>query len=224
MRYGNLGAAEVFCLLAGSGIFTVLSATPAAAGTAAEGTALVMAALAVGLCQGLLCIPCGVLAGAREASRDVIVRDVFAGTTPEDQATPGHLMGLDAARHAARVLGTEGIYLVTPNEQEKQAIDTGWFEYVITTLGEQGCQIGGGLVSPDNEGIQIPAIHTQAVDTTGAGDTFNGVLAVCLAEGMDITTACRYAVTASGISVSRKHVWDAIPYREEIERRSQENE
>lgn len=53
-----------------------------------------------------------VLAGAREASRDVIVRDVFAGTTPEDQATPGHLMGLDAARHAARVLGTEGIYLV----------------------------------------------------------------------------------------------------------------
>jgi spermidine synthase len=53
-----------------------------------------------------------VLAGAREASRDVIVRDVFAGTTPEDQATPGHLMGLDAARHARRVLGPEGIYLV----------------------------------------------------------------------------------------------------------------
>ena len=53
-----------------------------------------------------------VLAGAREASRDVVVRDVFAGTTPEDQATPGHLMGLDAARHARRVLGTEGIYLV----------------------------------------------------------------------------------------------------------------
>lgn len=53
-----------------------------------------------------------VLAGSRSGSRDVIVRDVFAGATPEDQATPGHLTGLDAARHAARVLGEEGIYLV----------------------------------------------------------------------------------------------------------------
>jgi spermidine synthase len=53
-----------------------------------------------------------VLAGAREASRDVIVRDVFAGSAPEDQATPGHLMGLDAARQARRVLGADGIYLV----------------------------------------------------------------------------------------------------------------
>lgn len=53
-----------------------------------------------------------VLAGGREASRDVIVRDVFAGTTPQDQVTPGHLMGLDAARHARRVLGAGGVYLV----------------------------------------------------------------------------------------------------------------
>ncbi|MGD6980018.1 MULTISPECIES: spermidine synthase [Citricoccus] len=53
-----------------------------------------------------------VLAGAHEHSRDVIVRDVFAGTTPEDQVTPDHLIGLDAARHARRVLGADGIYLV----------------------------------------------------------------------------------------------------------------
>ena len=110
----------------------------------------------------------------------------------------------------------EGIYMVTPNEQEKQAIDISRFRNVVTTLGKRGCLI--------NEEVGIPAIKTQAVDTTGAGDTFNGVLAVCFAEGMDITTACKYAVTASGISVGRKYVLNAIPYREEIERRLRDNE
>lgn len=110
----------------------------------------------------------------------------------------------------------EGVYMVTPNEQEKQAIDMSRFQNVITTLGKRGCLI--------NEEKMIPSIKTQAVDTTGAGDTFNGVLAVCLAEGKDLSTACRYAVTASGISVGRKYVLNAIPYRDEIERRLRDNE
>ena len=110
----------------------------------------------------------------------------------------------------------EGVYMVTPNEQEKQAIEISRFQNVVTTLGKRGCLI--------NDKKMISAIHTQAVDTTGAGDTFNGVLAVCLAEGMELTTACRYAVTASGISVGRKYVMNAIPYREEIERRLRNNE
>ena len=105
----------------------------------------------------------------------------------------------------------KSVYLITPNEQEKQAIDTGRFRNVVTTLGKRGCLI--------NEEEQIPAIAAQVVDTTGAGDTFNGVLAVCLAEGMELVSACKYAVAASGISVGRKGVLDAIPYREEIERR-----
>jgi len=103
------------------------------------------------------------------------------------------------------------IYMVTPNEQEKKMIKDSRFIQVITTLGEKGCLI--------NEENVIPAINVKPVDTTGAGDVFNGVLAVCLAEGMDLATACRYAVTASGISVSRKNVLAAIPYRTEIERR-----
>lgn len=52
-----------------------------------------------------------VLAGAHPGSRDVVIRDVFAGTRPEDQATPAHLLGAEAAHAAARVVG-EGIYLV----------------------------------------------------------------------------------------------------------------
>lgn len=52
-----------------------------------------------------------VLAGAHPGSRDVVIRDVFAGTRPEDQATPAHLLGEEAAEAAARVVG-DGIYLV----------------------------------------------------------------------------------------------------------------
>lgn len=105
----------------------------------------------------------------------------------------------------------EKIYLVTPNEQEAEYIDAQRFKNCITTLGGRGCMINGKT--------QIPAINVTSVDTTGAGDTFNGVLAVCIAEGMPFEDACRYAVTASGISVSKRYVIDSIPCRRETERR-----
>lgn len=104
----------------------------------------------------------------------------------------------------------EKIFMVTPNEQEKQAIDIKRFKNCIATLGKKGCSI--------NAKTTIPAINVNAVDTTGAGDTFNGTLAVCIAEGMSIEEASRYATAASGISVGRKYVLNAIPYRNEIER------
>lgn len=105
---------------------------------------------------------------------------------------------------------TESVFAVTPNEQEKQAINTNQFKNVITTLGKNGCSI--------NYKTFIKAIDVNPIDTTGAGDTFNGVLAVCLAEGKDIETSCKYAVCASGLSVTKKGVLNAIPTREEIER------
>ncbi len=102
------------------------------------------------------------------------------------------------------------VYAVTPNEQEKQAIAIGRFRHCVTTLGARGCQIDGDTV--------VSALPVKAMDTTGAGDTFNGVLAVMLADGVSLEEACRYAVTASGISVTRRYVLNAIPTRDEIER------
>ena len=105
----------------------------------------------------------------------------------------------------------EKVFMVTPNEQEMQAIDRRRFKNCITTLGKKGCLING------NESVS--GISVKAVDTTGAGDTFNGTLAVCIAEGMNLKEACAYAVTASGISVGRKYVLNAMPNRNEIERK-----
>lgn len=105
----------------------------------------------------------------------------------------------------------KSVFAVTPNEQEQKAIDINHFKNVITTLGDKGCSI-------NNEKF-IKAIDVKPVDTTGAGDTFNGVLAVLLAEGKDLETATRYAVLASGLSVTKSGVLNAIPTREEIERK-----
>jgi ribokinase len=104
----------------------------------------------------------------------------------------------------------KSVFAVTPNEQEKKAIEINRFKNVITTLGNKGCDINGEAF--------IDAIDVNPIDTTGAGDTFNGVLAVCLTEGMSIENACKFAVCASGLSVTKKGVLNSIPTREQIER------
>ena len=100
--------------------------------------------------------------------------------------------------------------VVTPNEQELAAVKNLRLPLCITTLGAKGCRI--------NHTVTIPALPVEAVDTTGAGDTFNGVLAACLAEGKEIEEACRVAVAAAGLSVTKRGVLQAIPHREDIER------
>ena len=58
----------------------------------------------------------------------------------------------------------------------------------------------------------------QVVDTTAAGDTFNGAVAVYLAEGKDISEAIVFANAAATLSVSRKGAQESIPSRDETEK------
>ena len=103
----------------------------------------------------------------------------------------------------------EKIDLFTPNEHETDGLEE--YKNVIVTLGEKGCFIR-------NENKLIPAEKVEiVVDTTGAGDTFNGVLVACIANDCDLQTACQNANVASAIKVTRKHILDSIPMREEIE-------
>ena len=105
----------------------------------------------------------------------------------------------------------ENLFMVTPNEQEREFINPEKYQNCITTLGGDGCDI--------NDEFCIPAMPAEVVDTTGAGDTFNGVLAVRIAEGIGVARAAEYAVAASSLSVSKKYVIDSIPTREETERK-----
>ena len=101
------------------------------------------------------------------------------------------------------------IDLFTPNEHEKQGLEN--YKNVVETQGEKGVFI-------KELNITVPAVKVEkVVDTTGAGDTFNGVLAVSLAEGKDIKSACKKANLASAIKVTRKYILNSIPTKREIE-------
>ena len=95
----------------------------------------------------------------------------------------------------------------TPNEHEAKDLDE--FEGVIQTLGDRGCYI-------KSTGKIISAEKVKAVDTTGAGDTFNGVFAAELSILKETEEAALSAVKASGSSVTKKGAVSSIPYRSEI--------
>lgn len=83
---------------------------------------------------------------------------------------------------------------------------------VIVTLGEKGC-----MVYDRTQAVHIPAYPVKAVDTTGAGDCFNGALAVRLAEKEDVLSTCRYACLAASLSVSKKGASGSMPTVEQVQ-------
>lgn len=83
---------------------------------------------------------------------------------------------------------------------------------VVLKLGEKGCYYTDGTVS-----LAVPGFRVDAVDTTAAGDTFNGALAVALAEGQNIEQALRFANAAGALSVTRAGAQASAPSRQEVE-------
>jgi|ERR1035437_3428584 ribokinase len=120
-------------------------------------------------------------------------------------------------------------WLITPNETEAEAI-TGVIitdipsteraaeliqergvKNVIITLGE-----AGAYIKSENYTGLIPGIKVKPVDTTAAGDVFNGALAVAISEGSDLKDAVIFANKAASISVTRMGAQASAPYRNEI--------
>ncbi len=99
------------------------------------------------------------------------------------------------------------IFLFTPNEYEAKDLDD--YKNVIQTLGAKGCLI-------KETGKIVPGLNLKPVDTTGAGDTFNGALAASLVLDGDILKAVEVAIKASGISVTKKGAVSSIPRKNEI--------
>ena len=83
---------------------------------------------------------------------------------------------------------------------------------VILKLGEKGAWLADGKRS-----LHFPTHKVAAVDTTAAGDTFNGALAVALAEGKRVEEAILFANGSAAISVTRLGAQASIPSREEVE-------
>ena len=79
------------------------------------------------------------------------------------------------------------------------------------------CGDAGSLCHTGGEAIHTPALDVRPVDTTGAGDTYAGVLAAGLAEGRDLRDAARRATAAASLACTRPGAQSSQPGREEIE-------
>ncbi|MDH4107904.1 MAG: ribokinase [Gammaproteobacteria bacterium] len=121
-----------------------------------------------------------------------------------------------------------GLFCMTPNESEAEQLsglrvtDTRSAEQAADVLLGRGVQNviitmgGNGALLKGAAGLHHePAPAVEVVDTTAAGDTFNGVLAATLAEGLGLHDAMRVAVRAASLSVTRRGATDSIPRRED---------
>jgi ribokinase len=84
---------------------------------------------------------------------------------------------------------------------------------VIITLGEKGAL----LLNEEVEEF-IEALEVDVIDTTGAGDAYNGGLAAALAEGKDILQAAKFANVVGALSVTKIGTAPAMPFREDIDK------
>jgi ribokinase len=148
---------------------------------------------------------------ARSAGVTTILNPAPAATLPDsmlalcDFLTPNEseaeaLTGLpvtsvDEARIAAAALLAKGVGAV------------------IITLGENGA-----LYHDATQSAHVPVVSAGAVvETTGAGDAFNGGFAVALSEGRNVIDAVRFGCATAGISVTRPGTAPAMPSRNEID-------
>jgi len=84
-------------------------------------------------------------------------------------------------------------------------------KHVAITLGAKGA------VLLNEQGFQsIPATKVDAIDTTAAGDVFNGALAVAVSEGKNLLEAVTFACQAASITATRMGAQSSIPYRKEL--------
>jgi ribokinase len=83
---------------------------------------------------------------------------------------------------------------------------------VVVTLGGEGCVV----LRRGHEPVRIPGIPVDVVDTTGAGDTFCGVLAAALARGEDLPEAAKRAAAAGALAVTRPGAQAAVPTEDEV--------
>ncbi|MBB6176068.1 ribokinase [Anoxybacillus tengchongensis] len=106
---------------------------------------------------------------------------------------------------------------LTPNEHERDIVLAGrsikkWTQKFIVTEGKRGVSF-----QRHGEWVLIPGFHVPVVDTTGAGDTFNGAFAVALSKGMALEEACRYANAAAALSVTKLGAQTGMPTEKELE-------
>jgi ribokinase len=145
-----------------------------------------------------------VLAGARAASGPIVLNPAPVRRLPDELVALGPILTPNAGE--ARALSGED----DPDAAARALVSrTG--APVLVTRGDQGV-----LVLDGDAAKRLPAPAVTAVDTTGAGDAFNGALAVALAEGRPLRDAAAFAVAAAALSTRAAGAREGMPRRDEV--------
>jgi len=113
-----------------------------------------------------------------------------------------------------------GVEVKTLEDAQKAAkvfIEKG-VKNVVITMGSLGAFATDGVKSE-----LVPRLSVNAIDTTGAGDAFNGGFVMALSEGRDLFEALRYGNATGALSVTKLGTAPAMPRREEIDALVKEN-
>lgn len=147
---------------------------------------------------------------ASEYGIKVILNPAPATTLPDDLFK--HIWLITPNETEAEILTGIRVHDVPSADDAAESFQKKGVQNVIITLGS-----AGAYVRSDKYSGMIPAIKVDAVDTTAAGDIFNGALAVAIAEGNDLEEAVQFANKAAAISVTRLGAQASAPYRKEID-------
>ena len=148
---------------------------------------------------------------AAESGVKVILNPAPAPAEPLSKELISNLYLITPNRsEASRLTGIEVTDLASAQRAALALYDMG-AKNVIVTLGSEGSLVYDGHMM-----MRVEAIKVEAVDTTAAGDTYNGVLASVIAEGKSLIDAVHEANIAGAISVTRMGAQPAAPTREEI--------
>ena len=153
-----------------------------------------------------------VLAAASAASR--VGARVILNPAPA-RALPDELLALVSVltpneTEAARLAGSAASEAHAIEDAARALLRRG-VGAVVITLGAAGAYVATSTIQET-----VPGHRVEARDTTGAGDVFNGALAVGLAGQMSLADAVRFANAAAAISVTRDGAQPAAPYRAQI--------
>ena len=111
---------------------------------------------------------------------------------------------------AQRITGIKVDSLENAEQAARQIFQMG-VANVIITLGKEGAYLYN-----QHTAQLIPSVPVEAVDTTAAGDTFNGALAVALSQGKELVTAITFANLAASVTVTRQGAQSSLPYIHEL--------